>query len=233
ARLIIPAGAVKTDTAFSIKKLIKSEIPPTNIIDNTNGIHSTDVAYDFQPYGFKFQKPVVIEIPYTTADLAASGLDGSKDLKIYFYNTAHLAYEKIGGILSANKISAKVNDLSLYMLVNDQSRAEFDLTNIFVSPNPFSPNGNGWNDSTFINYTTTVDSNITIKIFDVRGVPVRRLMNGESVSGGNNKAEWDGRDDFGKIVKTGVYVYQLKSMSPARSTKTYQGTIVVSKNLKD
>jgi len=233
ARLIIPPGAVKTDTAFSIKKLIKSEIPPTNIIDNTNGIHSTDVAYDFQPYGFKFQKPVVIEIPYTTADLAASGLDGSKDLKIYFYNTAHLAYEKIGGILSSNKISAKVNDLSLYMLVNDQSKAEFDLTNIFVSPNPFSPNGNGWNDSAFINYTTTVDSNITIKIFDVRGVPVRRLLNGESVSGGNNKAEWDGRDDFGRIVKTGVYVYQLKSMSPARSTKTYQGTIVVSKNLKD
>ncbi len=233
AKLIIPAGAVKTDTAFSIKKLIKSEIPPTNIIDNMNGIHSLEVAYEFQPYGFKFQKPVVVEIPYTAAELAAGGLDDSKNIKIYFYNTAHLAYERIGGTLSSNKISAKVNDLALYMLVNDQSKSEFDLKDIFVSPNPFSPNGNGWNDSTFINYTTTVDSNITIKIFDVRGVLIRRLLNGETVSGGRNKAEWDGRDDFGRIVKTGVYVYQLKSLSAAKSSKTYQGTIVVSKNLRD
>lgn len=233
AKLIIPAGAVKTDTSFSIKKLIKSEIPPTNIIDNMNGIHSLDVAYEFQPYGFKFQKPVTIEIPYTSADLAASGLSDSKNIKLYFYNTAHLAYERIGGTLASNKVSARVNDLSLYMLVDDQSKSAFDLTNIFVSPNPFSPNGNGWNDSAFINYTTTIDTNITIKIYDVRGVLVRRLMNGETVSGGQNKAEWDGRDDFGRIVKTGIYVYQLKSVSPARSSKTYQGTIVVSKNLRD
>jgi len=233
AKLIIPAGAVKTDTAFSIKKLIKSEIPPTNIIDNMNGIHSLDVAYEFQPYGFKFQKPVVVEIPYTTADLSASGLSDSKNVKIYFYNTAHLAYERIGGTLASNKVSAKVNGLSLYMLVDDQSKSDFDLANIFVSPNPFSPNGNGWNDSTFINYTTTIDTSVTIKIYDVRGVLVRRLVNAETVSGGQNKAEWDGRDDFGRIVKTGIYVYQLKSVSPAKSSKTYQGTIVVSKNLKE
>ncbi len=233
AKLIIPAGAVKTDTAFSIKKLIKSEIPPTNIIDNMNGIHSLDIVYEFQPYGFKFQKPVTIEIPYTNADLAANGLNDDKSIKIYFYNTAHLAYERIGGILSSNKVSANVNDLALYMLVNDLSKSEFELKDIFVSPNPFSPNGNGWNDSTFINYTTTVDSNITIKIFDVRGVAVRRLVNGETVSGGRNKAEWDGKDDFGRIVKTGVYIYQLKSISPSKSSKTYQGTIVVSKNMKD
>jgi len=233
ARIIIPAGAVKTDTAFTIKKLIKSEIPRTNVIDNMNGIKSLDVAYDFGPDGYNFQKPVTIEIPFTSADLAAKNISDPKNLKIYYYNTANLAYEKMGGIVSGGKVSVKVNHLSLYLLVEDLSKEEFDLNTIFVSPNPFSPNDNGWNDSTFINYTTTVDTIVTIKIFDVRGAPVRKLLSGEAVSGGRNKAEWDGRDDFGRIVKTGVYLYQLKTVSPQKSSRTFQGTIVVSKNLKD
>lgn len=233
ARLVIPAGAVKTDTAFTIKKLIKSEMPKTNAIDNMNGIHSLDVGYELEPHGFQFQKPVTLELPFTAADISANRVTDQKYLKIYFYDTSKLAYEKIGGIVSTGKVSVKINHLSVYILVEDQSKEEFDLSDVFVSPNPFSPNGNGWSDSTFINYKTTVDSAVTIKIFDVRGVLTRKLMNGENVSGGRNKAEWDGRDDFGRIVRTGVYVFQLKSVSPGRSTKTHQGTIVVSRNLKD
>lgn len=233
AKLVIPAGSVKTDTSFTIKKMLKSEIPATNVIDNLNGINSLDVAYEILPHGTKFQKPVTVEIPYTRADLTAAGVADEKNLKIYYYNTEKLAYEKVGGTVSNGKVTAKINHLSIFLLVEDQSKEEFDLNTIFVSPNPFSPNGNGWNDSTFINYTLTVDANITIKIFDVRGVLVRKLITNEAVSGGQNKAEWDGKNDFGKIVKTGVYIYQLKVVSPQKSSKTYQGTIVVSVNLKD
>jgi flagellar hook assembly protein FlgD len=45
-------------------------------------------------------------------------------------------------------------------------------------------------------------------VYDVTGARVRTLVEGE-VSGGKYTVEWDGRNDRGQTVGSGVYFYRL------------------------
>jgi hypothetical protein len=51
---------------------------------------------------------------------------------------------------------------------------------------------------------------VTLRIYSVSGRLVRTLLDG-AVPGGHHAAVWDGRDDAGTNVASGVYVYRLES----------------------
>ncbi|MCH7549518.1 MAG: T9SS type A sorting domain-containing protein, partial [Candidatus Krumholzibacteriota bacterium] len=68
-------------------------------------------------------------------------------------------------------------------------------------PNPFNP-------STIIEYALPQTAPVLLTIHDVRGRLVRRLVN-ETIAVGNRSVEWDGRDERGNSVSTGVYFYRL------------------------
>lgn len=69
-------------------------------------------------------------------------------------------------------------------------------------PNPFNPN-------TVIGYEIPAAGRVTLGIYDVRGARVRVLVN-ESRPAGPQRVTWDGRDDSGAAVASGVYVYRLR-----------------------
>ena len=75
-------------------------------------------------------------------------------------------------------------------------------------PNPFNTTAG----TTKITYNLTVDSNILVYIFDVRGALVwkRSYLTG-SMGGkaGYNEVEWDGKDDFGSTVGNGIYPFRI------------------------
>lgn len=69
-------------------------------------------------------------------------------------------------------------------------------------PNPFNP-------STIIHYDIPAGGDlVTLRIFDVRGARVRTLFDGRKASG-RHRALWDGQDDSGNSVASGVYFYRL------------------------
>jgi hypothetical protein len=68
-------------------------------------------------------------------------------------------------------------------------------------PNPFNP-------GTTIRFVLENTATARIDVFDVRGVRVRTLVNGE-VPAGPHRTVWDGRNEVGEIVATGVYFYRL------------------------
>ncbi len=70
-------------------------------------------------------------------------------------------------------------------------------------PNPFSP-------STSISYRVAQEARVTIVVFDVAGRAVKTLVS-EIVPAGNHQVTWDGRDDSGNLVPSGVYIYQYRS----------------------
>ena len=75
-------------------------------------------------------------------------------------------------------------------------------------PNPF----NTTTGATKITYNLTVDSNILVYIFDVRGALVwKRSFSTGSMGGkaGYNEVEWDGKDDFGSTVGNGIYPFRI------------------------
>jgi hypothetical protein len=70
-------------------------------------------------------------------------------------------------------------------------------------PNPFNP-------TTVIEYTLPAEADVRLEIFDIRGRRVRTLDAGPRDAGRYVKI-WDGRDDQGSEVASGVYLYRLRS----------------------
>jgi len=62
---------------------------------------------------------------------------------------------------------------------------------------------------------------VTVKIFDINGVLIRRNLPQEKE---NNVIVWDGKDDRGRKVKSGIYLYQIEAEG-----KVFKGVIIVAK----
>lgn len=86
-----------------------------------------------------------------------------------------------------------------------------------LSPNPFSPDGDGFDDELIIDYQIPLGSNLTLKIYDVKGRLVRTLMNDQPAVSG--KTIWDGKNDAGKIVRTGIYVLFVQITGEHKESK--------------
>jgi flagellar hook assembly protein FlgD len=50
----------------------------------------------------------------------------------------------------------------------------------------------------------------TITIYNIRGQRVRTLVDGYKVEG-EHSVEWDGRDEAGNRVSSGVYFYRMRA----------------------
>ena len=75
-------------------------------------------------------------------------------------------------------------------------------------PNPFNP-------ETWIPYQLAIAADVIITIYDVRGTPIRRLALGHQSAGSyvsrSRAAYWDGRNDNGEAVASGLYFYTLSA----------------------
>ncbi len=78
-------------------------------------------------------------------------------------------------------------------------------------PNPFNP-------TTVIQYTVPKAGKVRIDIYNVLGEKVKTLVNGV-MTPGTYSAIWNGTDDNGKRVTTGVYFYQLKAKNAVITKK--------------
>ena len=68
-------------------------------------------------------------------------------------------------------------------------------------PNPFNP-------STVIPFELPQTGRITLQIYTLTGQRVRTLVD-DSIAVGSHSVEWDGRDERGNLVGSGVYLYRL------------------------
>ncbi len=72
-------------------------------------------------------------------------------------------------------------------------------------PNPFNP-------STLIQYQLQAVSDVELTIYNQLGQEVRTLVN-ERKPAGTHQIAWHGRDNGGKQLASGVYLYRLKAGS--------------------
>lgn len=70
-------------------------------------------------------------------------------------------------------------------------------------PNPFNP-------STQISFGTPTEQHVELRIFNAMGVPVRTLVSTQ-LAAGTYTIEWDGHDDSGNQLSSGVYLYMLRA----------------------
>ncbi len=84
--------------------------------------------------------------------------------------------------------------------VPDATPARFALHP--CQPNPFNPR-------TTVRYDLPRAAPVVLAIYDLSGRRVRTLRDGADEPAGSHEAEWDGRDDGGRVVPSGVYVCRL------------------------
>ncbi len=78
-------------------------------------------------------------------------------------------------------------------------------------PNPFNP-------TTTIKYDLTEPTKVTLKIYNTMGQEVRTLVN-KNETAGYKSVVWDGRDNAGNVVSSGLYIYRLQAGKFVKSHK--------------
>ena len=98
-----------------------------------------------------------------------------------------------------------------FELIIDASGLSVDVSNTLPNqfqlhanfPNPFNP-------TTSIKYDLPKDALVSLMIFDITGREIRHLVN-ETQNAGFKAIMWDGTNNYGHQVGTGMYLYQIKA----------------------
>jgi flagellar hook assembly protein FlgD len=59
---------------------------------------------------------------------------------------------------------------------------------------------------------------LNLKIVDVNGRMVKKILDGNALPPGNYQMEWDGKDDAGVMLPGGMYMYQVHNETDLIST---------------
>jgi hypothetical protein len=129
-------------------------------------------------------------------------------------NVANLLYSTNANTI---KVEGLINDITTDLDViitsnNDNNNSTMPTTLIGCYPNPFNP-------KTTINLSIS-DNNTkaSIVVFNIRGQVVRNLLN-KSLSKGNHRIVFDGRDDSGNTLGSGIYFFQLSASGKSQTKK--------------
>jgi hypothetical protein len=101
------------------------------------------------------------------------------------------------------------------------------VTGLRAEPNPFRPEIHG---VTFVSFGIPAGSpTLRLQVFDIHGALVRTLVD-DRLAGATGRLAWDGRNDLGDSVPTGIYVLYLQAVdTDRRVTREAKGTVVVAR----
>lgn len=84
-------------------------------------------------------------------------------------------------------------------------------------PNPFNP-------QTKVKFLVTSESKISIRIYNTLGKEIKELLN-ETRNNGEYEITWDGTDNFGKKVSSGVYFITMEANNFSKNSQPFRKTI--------
>ena len=86
--------------------------------------------------------------------------------------------------------------------VKNNLPTEFSLEQNY--PNPFNP-------STKIKFNIPKNSNVKLEIFNIIGERIATLISNRDYQPGTFTVEWNGKNQFGNQVPSGVYLYKISA----------------------
>ncbi len=161
---------------------------------------------------------------------------GSKATHLYKYGIYSVGYTdtlNAGNIPMDNEAGFAMNHV---ILITDTSPLFVNDTDIFGSqwrevsverqptaqvpsdyvleqnfPNPFNP-------TTEISYTIPRNGHVTLAIYNAMGQKIATLVDGQQTAG-RYRAEWNGMDDNGNRMSSGIYFYRLQADGVSKTMK--------------
>lgn len=119
---------------------------------------------------------------------------------------ARIPVSRFDGSIDVRNVSiadARNNRINANVIVRKAgaSASQFELLQNY--PNPFNP-------STMISFSVASASDVRLSIVNALGQEVRTLVNG-NVEAGTHSITWNGSDNSGNSVPSGMYMYRLQS----------------------
>jgi hypothetical protein len=111
-----------------------------------------------------------------------------------------------GSFVTARSLEDIILDISTIDIV--AHRGDHLISNY---PNPFNP-------TTTIIYEIATDTHVCIRIFNIKGQRVKSLVDDTRIAG-KHYAIWDGTDDHGRYVASGIYYYQMATTQGVQTKK--------------
>lgn len=151
------------------------------------------LTYDFEYADNKDFKNAIKMTGLTTNSITLEGLEKNKT---YYWRVASRTDK---GDISAYSAPAVFNTGNVVSVKEKSLPNSFELYQNY--PNPFNP-------STIIKYSIPRNTFVTLKIYDMLGREIKTLINNE-VTSGTHSIVWDGFDNNGNKVASGIYIYRL------------------------
>ncbi|MCI0690675.1 T9SS type A sorting domain-containing protein [candidate division KSB1 bacterium] len=146
--------------------------------------------------------------------ISASGTPPSaREGAVAIYTRAEGRMVVFGGLGNAYFNDIWVLNLSSTTGVDSNSDNEFPITFRLLGnyPNPFNP-------ATMIVFEMPAPANISLRVYNLQGQQVKNLFEGK-IDGGRHQMVWDGTNDLGAKVISGIYFYVLKAGAISVSRK--------------
>lgn len=159
-----------------------------------------------------------------------STIKNNSRIEIKFLSTPFLGVSpylvKISSKLVNNnpqRVNSKVvNNVEAWSIITDGVPEKL-LISVKASPNPFTPNNDGINDITNIEFflgnvgepRTQIGNelrDLSVRIYDLTGRLIKDLFDSKTGAYAfisDNGITWDGRDNDGKTVRPGLYLFQI------------------------
>jgi hypothetical protein len=144
-------------------------------------------------------------------------------VSVYWFNGS--TYVPVSDpILTSNEaLSVGVDNIGIYQIRATQITTTFQLTQGSPYPRVITPNDPSQNNRVFWFFDDPSGDPVTGTIYDIRGAKVRDLtINSQSPTA--NSLVWDGHDNRGAVVRSGVYLYKIQA-----GKETQTGTVVVAR----
>jgi hypothetical protein len=179
---------------------------------------------------YKFLYPATLVLGYEVDSkgmikgLGIPASEASSKLAIYRFNG--ILWEKMGGIVDTKEQVVRVDIITggIYGIRVGETSDVPKLTG--VVPKIFMPD---YPDNRLNKIKFYIDNpqkvKVSAKIYNIYGAVVRNTLTVEFESNNVTILSWDGKDDAGNPVVSGVYIYQIEC-SPS---STFNGTVVVAK----
>ncbi len=169
----------------------------------------------------------ILKLYYISSMINSTGWK-ENDLGIYYFKESTKKWIPVGGVVdTVNKcVTTHINYVSRFFGVFAKSdyNSKGNIKNVVVSTRIFTP-GRGNDDFSMVKISFSLaDSvdNYTVSIYDLRGDLIKRIERSGKYKQGS--IYWDGKDEDGVIVKSGVYIYIIEA-----DNETYKGSILLVK----
>jgi len=196
---------VLSDTIY-----LDNRIPPRGFTNaNFLAVQSPPVAYTYEDGQYWDDTHYTLPVDAVRAEVVLYYQTTSKEFIEYLRDNNHTdsAGQDIYDAWAANGRSTPVAmaQTSLTLDLSDAGEGGVPhVTSLAQNyPNPFNPR-------TWVDYSLAKAGPVSLKIYDARGRLVRTLVE-QNQGAGPQRAQWDGLDDGGRGVASGVYHYVLQT----------------------